>query len=107
MKWRERESAPLASEALKTTESSPSYYFLPPLQVEREWRGAGKNGEVKKRSRDPFHQQDERCCVCWGVVVTNRSLGGFDGRSALSGRLWCYHCADGFPPLLLPLGVVR
>jgi hypothetical protein len=33
-----------------------------------------------------------RRCVCFGAVVTNRSLGGFDGRNALTGRLWCLHC---------------
>ena len=36
-----------------------------------------------------------RGCVACGWRVTNRNLGGFDGRSALSGSLWCYDCADG------------
>jgi hypothetical protein len=34
-----------------------------------------------------------RCCV-YGIVVRNRNLGGFSGRSALSGRLFCLHCED-------------
>jgi hypothetical protein len=36
-----------------------------------------------------------RRCVACGSRVTNQSLGGHDGRSALSGSLWCYDCADG------------
>ena len=35
-----------------------------------------------------------RCVVC-GAHVTNQNLGGYDGRSALSGDLWCLSCADG------------
>ncbi len=34
-----------------------------------------------------------RCCVC-GIVVRNENLGGFSGRSALSGRIFCLHCED-------------
>jgi hypothetical protein len=35
-----------------------------------------------------------RCCVACGTRVTNRNLGGYSGRSALSGSLWCERCAD-------------
>jgi hypothetical protein len=43
-----------------------------------------------------FARQPElRRCVACNVEVTNESLGGYDGRSALSGDLWCLACADG------------
>lgn len=45
-----------------------------------------------------------RQCVVSGSRVTNRSLGGFNGGSALSGPLWCYDCADYPQQLLLALG---
>jgi hypothetical protein len=35
-----------------------------------------------------------RCVVC-NAEVTNRNLGGYDGRSALTGNLYCLACADG------------
>jgi hypothetical protein len=35
-----------------------------------------------------------RCVVC-GVHVTNSNLGGYNGRSALAGDLFCLSCADG------------
>jgi hypothetical protein len=101
-----KEERRLCGATFKTAEVPQTYYILLPLQVGRGQ--ARRNREVKKRSRDPFHQQDERCCVCWGVVVTNRSLGGFDGRSTLSGRLWCLSGADYASQLLLRFGdVVR
>ena len=37
--------------------------------------------------------RERRCCVC-GVEVRNENLGGFSGRSALSGRLYCPDCED-------------
>ena len=39
-----------------------------------------------------------RRCVACGSRVTNRNLGGNDGRSALSGPVWCLSCADGKAP---------
>ena len=36
-----------------------------------------------------------RRCVSCDSPVTNQSLGGFGGRSALSGPVWCLQCADG------------
>lgn len=36
-----------------------------------------------------------RQCVACGRFVGNSNLGGYDGKSALSGRLWCLRCADG------------
>jgi hypothetical protein len=42
----------------------------------------------------PAKSPARRCLAC-GCRVTNRNLGGYSGRSALSGSLWCYYCADG------------
>lgn len=39
-----------------------------------------------------------RQCVVCGCRVTNQNLGGYNGRSALSGALWCCECADGRGP---------
>jgi hypothetical protein len=36
-----------------------------------------------------------RRCVACSTEITNENLGGYDGRSALSGDLWCLDCADG------------
>jgi hypothetical protein len=44
-----------------------------------------------------------RRCVACGSRVTNRTLGGNDGRSALSGPVWCLRCADYPQQLLLAL----
>jgi hypothetical protein len=38
-----------------------------------------------------------RHCVACGCTVTNQNLGGYNGRSALSGELFCVSCADGRP----------
>ena len=84
-----REKCRLREATLKTAEVPQTYYIFLPPQVGRG--RAGENGEVK--FRDPFHQQDDiRHCVCCRVVVINDSLGGYDCRSALSGRLWCLRC---------------
>jgi hypothetical protein len=37
---------------------------------------------------------DRRCCVRCGVPVSNSNLGGFGGRSALSGPLFCLSCEE-------------
>ena len=39
-----------------------------------------------------------RRCVSCNSRITNRNLGGNDGRSALSGPVWCLSCADGKAP---------
>ena len=36
-----------------------------------------------------------RRCVSCDARVTNSSLGGFGGRSALSELVWCQQCGDG------------
>jgi len=46
-------------------------------------------------------RKHRRACVACGSAVTNRNLGGFDGRSALSGHLWCEDCADSPRQLVL------
>ena len=45
-----------------------------------------------------------RRCVSCDSRVTNRNPGGNDGRSALSGKVWCLRCADYSQKLLLALG---
>jgi hypothetical protein len=45
-----------------------------------------------------------RRCVACDVRITNRNLGGYNGRSTLSGELWCTDCADLPPQRLLNLG---
>jgi hypothetical protein len=45
-----------------------------------------------------------RRCVSCDSRVTNRNLCGNDGRSALSGELWCTRCADFARQLLLRFG---
>lgn len=35
-----------------------------------------------------------RYCVGCGERVTNANVGGYEGRSALTGRLYCELCAD-------------
>lgn len=40
-----------------------------------------------------------RCCVC-GSSVQNDDLGGYSGRSALSGILWCERCVDDTAPVI-------
>jgi hypothetical protein len=44
--------------------------------------------------------------VACGMRVTNRSLGGWSGRSALTAPVWCLDCADYPRQLLLNLGTI-
>lgn len=41
------------------------------------------------------HETELRRCVGCGAHVTNENLGGYNGRSALTGDLFCLSCADG------------
>jgi hypothetical protein len=84
----------------KTNEVCIAYQFPFPLQP----LGNGRNGEVK---RCGFSHHERRQCACCGRRITNRLLGGYFGRSALTGLLFCYRCADCPPQLLLPLRGVR
>jgi hypothetical protein len=50
-----------------------------------------------------FPQGKFRRCVCCSRSVSNKTLGGFDGRSGLSGELFCLTCADSAPPTFLAI----
>jgi hypothetical protein len=68
--------------------------------VEREERERQNSGR-SKRNRPRAHNPIERCAAC-SRGVKNRNLGGFFGRSAITGPLLCVTCADQPPqPLLL------
>ena len=43
-----------------------------------------------------------RCCGSCGIPVDNSNLGGWSGRSALSGLLWCLSCSDLTRRVFLP-----
>jgi len=75
--------------ALKTAELLATYRLLAFLQP-------FSGGRVASR----------RCVSC-DSRLTNRNLGGYDGRSALSGPLWCYHCANLPKQLMLPLSGLK
>jgi hypothetical protein len=48
-----------------------------------------------------------RRCVCCNTHVTNTNLGGNNGRSSLTGDLYCLRCADFPMQQLLKLGGER
>jgi hypothetical protein len=52
--------------------------------------------EVEAQMKSPLavRQLHLRYCKVCGVRVTNRNVGGYEGRSALTGRLYCELCAD-------------
>ena len=89
----------LCGATLKTAEVVRIYHF--PLFLQRETALRQRKGEAK---RCRFFHQRKRSCVCCGRRIRNRSLGGYSGRSALSGFLFCLRCADCPPQLLLPVG---
>ena len=41
----------------------------------------------------PVDSNNRRCLRC-AQTVTNVNLGGYSGKGALSGSLWCIECAD-------------
>src|SRR5438445_567957 len=45
-----------------------------------------------------------RRCIACDARVNNRNLGGNNGRSALTGDLYCERCADWPHQLMLPFG---
>jgi hypothetical protein len=47
---------------------------------------------------------DARRCVVCGKRVDNANLGGYDGRSARTGPVWCVNCADYALQLVLVFG---
>jgi len=70
--------------ALRTAELPARYRFSLLLQPV-----GGSRGPIRR-------------CVSCGSLVRNKNLGGNDGRSALTGGLYCVRCAD-FPSQLLLL----
>ena len=62
------------------------------LRKEHRARRSFKGSPAKRRKRK---RDDKRECVCCGVPVTNRNLGGHSGKSALTGSLLCLRCEDG------------
>jgi hypothetical protein len=52
--------------------------------------------EIEAQLKSPLtaRQLHLRFCVGCGTRVTNKNVGGFTGRSALTGRLFCLDCAD-------------
>jgi hypothetical protein len=77
----------LCRTTLKTSKAKGTYHFSLFLQV-----FGGRRQAIRR-------------CVACGVPVRNKNLGGHDGRSALTGRLWCNDCADWPKQLVLRLRV--
>jgi hypothetical protein len=77
----------LAMATLKTTGSARICHFS--LVLQREGALSQRTGEVK---RCGFFHREKRRCICCGKRISNRSLGGYDGHSALTGPLWCLRC---------------
>ena len=56
----------------------------------------GKLCEIEAQLKSPLAVRQlhlRYCCKC-RERVTNKNVGGYDGRSALTGRLYCDLCAD-------------
>ena len=55
-----------------------------------------KLSEIEARLASPLtaRRLHLRYCARCGERVTNANVGGFEGRSALTGRLFCLACAD-------------
>jgi hypothetical protein len=62
------------------------------------WLGAAARkvtNSLGKLRKSPLPSNlDVRCCIACGDPVTKANLGGWSGRGALSGILWCEKCAD-------------
>jgi hypothetical protein len=56
----------------------------------------GKLCEIEAQLKSPLAVRQlhlRYCCRC-GERVTNANVGGYEGKSALTGRLYCDLCAD-------------
>jgi formylmethanofuran dehydrogenase subunit E len=55
-----------------------------------------KLSEIEAQLHSPLtaRQLQWRYCARCGERVTNANVGGYEGRSALTGRLFCLACAD-------------
>jgi hypothetical protein len=71
---------------LSTVQLKAAYRFLVALQA-----FSARKGAIRR-------------CVSCDSRVTNRSLGGNSGPSALTGLLWCLQCADYPRQLVLNFG---
>ena len=83
----------------------------PPKQKRRRGKTALQDAEQQEAYcllafLQPLKAKARRCISC-RARVTNRNLGGFNGRSARSGSLFCLRCADWPSQLLLNLGGTR
>jgi hypothetical protein len=74
---------------------------LDTLRIQRESRALlclilRKISEIEAKLQSPLtaRQLHWRYCAKCGERVTNANVGGYEGRSALSGRLFCQLCAD-------------
>ena len=82
----------------------------PPKKKRGPWRTALHNVELTRayrfwsKTQLVSRRKQRRACVACGFAVTNRNLGGHDGRSALSGPIWCQRCADSSPRTLVRFG---
>jgi hypothetical protein len=76
----------------KADQTSPEFRFLLTLQAQVRSRLSQLAAETERRS---IWAADPRCCSMCRTRVTNENIGGYSGRSALSGILFCQSCADG------------
>jgi len=55
-----------------------------------------KLSEIQAQLKSPLtaRQLHLRYCARCGERVTNANVGGYEGKSALTGRLYCLLCAD-------------
>jgi len=82
-----------------TAPSRQKYRLCETAFQELQFYGTYSYGHTGQHRRKPA-----RRCVSCGCLITNRSLGGNSGRSALTGPVWCLYCADWPRQLLLRLG---
>jgi hypothetical protein len=55
-----------------------------------------KLAEIESQLKSPLTARQlhfRYCCIC-GERVTNKNVAGYEGKSALTGRLFCELCAD-------------
>jgi hypothetical protein len=57
---------------------------------------AAKLVEIEAQLKSPLvaRQLHLRYCAVCGVRFTNANVGGYEGRSALTGQLYCEACAN-------------
>jgi hypothetical protein len=69
-----------------------------PLKTDRQQlfseEGRCQSGVLRETPLMNWWQQKRRRCVSCNAIVTNRNLGGYNGRGAFTGSLYCINCAD-------------